>query len=182
MARATLVNKARKDVPGTDIKAGESYYWWKFKRGGKHFSRTAPRRSQLTQSAFYATIYDIEDEIANAEAGDGLKDFAEDIAWRLREAGEECQNSLDNMPEGLQQGATGELLQERVSAMEAAADEFESLELDEPNDDDLDLPERAEDESDDDFEKRFEKAREEAVQEYWNAKLEEVQGVSIDAP
>lgn len=41
MARATLVKKARKDIPGTDIKAGDSYYWWAFRFGGKHYQNVS---------------------------------------------------------------------------------------------------------------------------------------------
>ncbi len=52
MARAHFVKKARKDNPAAGIKAGDSYYWWKFRRGGKHYSKTAPRPSQLTQSEY----------------------------------------------------------------------------------------------------------------------------------
>lgn len=31
MPRVTHVKKARKAIPGTDIKVGDSYYWWKFR-------------------------------------------------------------------------------------------------------------------------------------------------------
>lgn len=181
MARATFVKKARKDIPSAGIKAGESYYWWKFKRSGKQFSKTQPKRSQLTQSAFYAALYDLQDEIGDAPADDSLGSFAEDIASRLREIGEECQSSLDNMPEGLQQGPTGELLQERIDAMEAAADEVEGIEFTEPEDDDLDLPEQEEGESDEDYQKRIADAREQAILDYWTEKRDELQNVSIDA-
>ncbi len=181
MARATHVMKARKDVPGTDIKAGESYYWWKFKRGGKHFSKTPPKRSQLTQSNFYAQIFDIEDEVGAATGDDSLPGLCEDIASRLRELGGECQGNLDNMPEGLQQGSTGELLQERVSAMETAADEFESIDFGDP-DSEFDEPERNEGESDEDYESRKDDEREQFIQEYWDGKLDEVQQISIEAP
>ena len=33
MARAIFVKKARKNIPGTSIKTGDSYYWWKFRFG-----------------------------------------------------------------------------------------------------------------------------------------------------
>jgi hypothetical protein len=38
----------------------------------------------------------------------------EDIKSGFEDLGQETQDSLDNMPEGLQQGATGEMLQERI--------------------------------------------------------------------
>jgi hypothetical protein len=57
MARAHFVKKARKAIPGTDIKKGDSYYWWKFRFGGKRTSKTAPKASQLTQSEFWVVGY-----------------------------------------------------------------------------------------------------------------------------
>ena len=43
---------------------------------------------------------------------------------------DECQESLDNMPEGLQEGDTGQMLQERIEACESAQSELESMDLD----------------------------------------------------
>ncbi len=54
MPRVTHVKKARKDNPV--CKAGESYYWWKFRYGGKRYSLTRPRPSQLTQSAYFGGL------------------------------------------------------------------------------------------------------------------------------
>jgi|HubBroStandDraft_4_1064222.scaffolds.fasta_scaffold00045_61 hypothetical protein len=159
MARATFVQKARKDVAGTDIKAGDSYYWWKFRFGGKHYSKTAPKRSQLTQSNFYSQLWDIEDDIGTLEAGDGLESDVADIAQRLRDLAQECTDARDNMPEQLQDSDTGTMLQERAEACEAAADELEGLDLSDMSKED--------DESDEDF---------------WQRKLDEIQAINIDAP
>lgn len=183
MARATFVKKARKDIPEHGIKAGESYYWWSFKRGGKRWSKTPPKRSQLTQSNFYASIYDLEDDvIANATADDGLAGVRDEVTAALQDISDQCQESLDNMPEGLQQGSTGEWLQERIDAMDSAISEFDSLELEEPDDDDLEWPEKEEGEADADYEKRKEAERATVEREYWEAKLEEFHGISIEAP
>lgn len=190
MARATHVLKARKAVPASvcgiegGIKKGDSYYWWKFRRGGKHYSKTPPRRSQLTQSAFYGSIYDLEDSLAETEATqDSISAAKDDAIAQLEELRDQCQESLDNMPESLQQGPTGELLQERIDAMEQAISEFEDLEVDEPSDDDLEIDdEREEGESKDDFEARVEEERKDAIDEYWRGKLEELQGITIEAP
>jgi hypothetical protein len=159
MARATFVKKARKDIPEAGIKAGESYYWWKFRYGGKRYSKTPPRRSQLTQSAFYSTLYDIEDRLGELRADDGLETDVADIAQELRELAEECESSLENMPDQLRDGDAGQMLQERVEACNNAADELDALTFD--------VSDKEDDESETDF---------------WQAKLEEVQAVSIDAP
>lgn len=158
MARVKYVKKARKDVPVADIKAGDEYWYVKFRFGGKRYFKQYPRRSQTTQSAFYSTLWEIEDgSIAGMTASDDLKDQCESVAQELRDLADECQSSLDNMPEGLQQGSSGEMLQERISALEAAADEFESIDFDD----------REDGESDEDF---------------WDRKLQEAHDISIDAP
>lgn len=190
MARATLVKKARKDVPGTNIKAGDSYYWWKFRRGGKHYSKTPPRRSQLTQSSFYAALWDIEDEIAALPADPVLQDSVEDIIGSLEELRDECQSSLDNMPEGLQQGPTGDLLQERIDAVESAISDLEQIDFEFTAEEfDESDHEREDDETEDEHTARVAEAREQHEQEqveaedsHWQEKLEEVQNVTIDAP
>lgn len=93
MASVTFVKKAMKDYPDHGIKKGESYYWWKFRFGGKHYSRTPPRQSQLTQSEFWGTVWGtqegIDDEATklradhakwSAEHADDLSKLAEHIA------------------------------------------------------------------------------------------------------
>ena len=159
MTHAIKVEKARKDYPEHGIKKGEPYWWWKFRFGGKHFSKTPPRRSQLTQSAFYATLWDIEDDVAELAPDEGLEARIAEVAQALRDLGEECQSSFDNMPEGLQEGDTGQMLQERIDACEAAADELESI--------DCDISNKDEDQTD---------------EEFWEDVLEAVQAVSVDAP
>lgn len=159
MARVTFVKKARKSIPGTDIKKGDSYYWWKFRFGDRHVSKTPPRRSQLTQSSFYASLWDIEDDLAALTGGDELAADRDDIVNRLRELAEECENNRSNMPDHLQDSDTGTMLEERAEACNNAADELEQL--------DLDITDKGDDQTD---------------EEFWEEKLGEVQGVSIDAP
>jgi hypothetical protein len=145
MARATFVKKARKTIKGTGIKKGDSYYWWKFRFGSKHVSKTPPRRSQLTQSAFYSTMYDAEDTAADIaeQLRTGKIDFAdakdqlEQIKGDVESAGDECQGAFDNMPEGLQQGDTGQLLERRVEVCQDISSEIDNIDI--PDDDDEDL-------------------------------------------
>lgn len=128
MPRVHHVKKARKDNPVA--KRGESYYWWKFRYGGKQYSKTPPKQSQLTQSPYYATLYDLQDEIAEADCcdEDTLEALKERVSEALRELGQECQEKVDNMPDSLQHSPTGELLQERADACDSAADEVENIE------------------------------------------------------
>jgi hypothetical protein len=134
MPRVHTVEKARKADDRYGIKVGDKYYWWTFKNragpGTKVKSKTYPKPSQLTRSAFKSQWRSFGEQIAELAIEDGLHDALQSIAADIRSLGEEQQSSLDNMPEGLQQGDTGQMLQERIDACEAWADEIEGL--DEP--------------------------------------------------
>ena len=101
MARAHFVAKARTDHPEGGIKKGESYYWWAFMVGGrggpKHYSKTPPRRSQLTQSEFYSALYEIEDSLNALPADDGLGDAVASIVSDLENLAEETRTKKENI-------------------------------------------------------------------------------------
>ena len=147
MPRVTHVKSARKDNPVA--KKGESYYWWKFRYGGKHFSLTRPRPSQLTQSAYFGTLYSLQEEIEETDLSDedDWESLVDNIKSQLEDLGSETQDSLDNMPESLQYSPTGELLQERVDACESAVSDIECI--DEPEEFEEEDFEREEFESED---------------------------------
>jgi hypothetical protein len=58
-----------------------------------------------------------------------LEILRDEIVGTIRELGEAAQESKENMPEGLQEGDTGQMLEERYDTCEAAADELEGLDL-----------------------------------------------------
>lgn len=126
--------KAAKDYPEQGIKKGDMYYWWKFRFGAKHFSKSPPRPSQLTQSPFLGPLYDIQEKIANftAETMTEVESFRDDVASEIRELASQCEDNLSNMPDGLQQGTTGELLQTRTDECNTWADDIESVDCAEP--------------------------------------------------
>jgi len=137
MARAHFVKRARKDNPVA--KAGESYWWWKFMQGGrggpKRFSKEQPRQSQLTQSAFFGAVYAMQEAVedfntATADMSE-LETFRDEVGGMAQTIGDECQSSLDNMPDGLREGPSGEMLTERVSAMEEMVSTIEGVDCDE---------------------------------------------------
>lgn len=70
MTTAHFVKKARKTIRGTGIKKGDSYWWWKFRHGEKHVSKTQPRQSQLTGSEFLGTVFSIEESLADVDVAD----------------------------------------------------------------------------------------------------------------
>jgi hypothetical protein len=125
MATVNFVKKARRAVPSAGIAVGDAYYWWAFRYGGKHYSKTKPRRSQLTQSEFLSTIYDIEDEISavsEIDEGDAL-----DFVNRMNDLLSETQNNFDNMKEGLQNGDVGAMMEQRIAGLEQWIAEIEGI-------------------------------------------------------
>jgi hypothetical protein len=125
MARAHFVKSARKDNPVA--KKGESYWWWKHMVGGrggaKQYSKECPKPSQLTQSEFLSRFYDIEEQISEAKDPDTL----ESIAQELGELGDEQREKHDNMPDGLRDGDTGTMLDERSTGCDEWRQEIERV-------------------------------------------------------
>lgn len=155
MARVHTVAKARKAIPDSGVQVGDTYYWWKFRFGGRRISKTYPKRSQLTQSVFLGQVYDIEDRISTLDADETLPDQVAEIAQELRDLASECESNRSNMPDHLQDSPTGELLQEREEACNNAADELDEIDLNPPGDE------------------------EEDPEQYWADKLDEVQQISV---
>jgi hypothetical protein len=106
-------------------------------RGIQRKSKTPPTRSQLTNSEFLAAIYDLEDgcDWSNAECPEDLQSKRDELVSELQSLGQEQSDKFDNMPDGLQQGPTGELLEQRAEACENIANEFEGVELDDFDED-----------------------------------------------
>ncbi len=117
---------ARKDYPDHGIKKGQAHFTWSLMTGPRS-SRTfrqiePPRPSQLTTSEFKGNLFAIEEDLANATQDEGLPDTIQEFADNLRTLGEEQNEKFENMPEGLQQGSTGELLEGRATSCEEYAD------------------------------------------------------------
>lgn len=184
MPRVHFVKKARKDNPA--VKAGESYYWWKFRRGGKRFSATPPRQSQLTQSAYFAALYDLMDTV-NEWAGDEAADFVDfidnEVKGVIEELKDEQQEKLYNMEEyGLQYTPVGELIQERLDALESAEydldiDDFEF----DKEDFDLEEEDLEEGETLEEREQEHEDMEEDRFQTEYSEWLEDQKSAIVDA-
>jgi hypothetical protein len=138
MVKVVHVKKSRGPVPQLDLPAGSSYYHWSLMSGGrgvKRFSKTPPRRSQLTNSEFKAALYDIEDALEALSDADDLDGIIEDI----RQLGSEQEEKHQNLPDNLQYSGTGELLEGRAQACEEWASELEQVEKpEEVSDSDVD--------------------------------------------
>jgi hypothetical protein len=172
------------------VEKGQTYYTWSFRFGGTHISLTPPKASQLTQSAFKSTLCDIEERIGAIDGDDpgALQSERDEIVSDLESLRDETQGSLDNMPEGLQQGDTGQL-QERIDALEGAISEFEGVDLDyeEPDDEEIrhdleaDLDTTAEEGEDGVTDDEIEEERHVRLQDWLQEKIDELQAISIDA-
>lgn len=191
------LSKIDKTVPADDndkilIAKGESYYTWSFMNGGTYYSKTPPRASQLTSSEFMSTYYGIQESVEDFETTDldELASFVDDIKSSLEELRDETDDKFNNMPDSLQGGPTGELLQERVDSLDSTISEFEDIDFDfeEPSEEDS-LAELAEQRDVDTEEGGWEsKFSEEDVAEYVESvkrdfvaeKLDEVKGVIFE--
>ena len=128
MTRLHHVKRARRDYPDIEVKKGEPYFWWKFKNCPKQYSKEAPRQAQLCRSAWEAAICDLNDVVV-AWDGTDAESFIEEVKYLVEEMGSQAQESLDNMPESLQEGPTGELLRERSENAESVLSELDSIDV-----------------------------------------------------
>lgn len=176
MARTHFVKKARKAIRYAGIKKGDSYYWWKFRFGGKRVSKTPPKQSQLTQSDFWSAVFSAQETAAESVPEfDSLASVRDDLVYDLQNIEDETQGKFDNMPEGLQQGDTGQMLEERVSAIQDVISEIEGIDC-EPE---IDETEGAEEkESDEEKQERIDKLREEKAQEVWDEVTSALENIS----
>jgi len=189
MPRVHHVKKARKDYPEYGIKKGDSYYHWKFRYGGLHRSKTPPKASQLTQSEFLSRLYDVQDRIGDLspDSAEDLETEVESIKEELQEMADECQEKRDNMPEGLQDGDVGQLLENRAEALESAIGDFDGIDFSIDEDsiredatedakNEFEGEKTSKQELDDRIEELFQEKKEERLQEI----IDEIQGISID--
>lgn len=179
------LSKTDRTIPADEhdeifIAKGESYYWWQFLYGSKNYSKTAPRRSQLTQSGFLSQLYALEESIEEftCENKEDFDSFKEEILSEIDEMKEQRESSLDAMPEQLKQAPTGELLQERIDNLESWHDEIDSIECEDYDEEELKNEIKSEDEeiSDEDLKSELQNK----IQEIVDTAIEELQGTSLN--
>lgn len=189
MARANFVKKARKPIPEAGIKVGDSYWWWKFRHGGKRVSKTKPRSSQLTQSDFLSRVYSILEYIEDMTTDSDFESSKEEILTWVEELRDEQEEKLNNMPDQLQYAPTGELLQERYDSLDSAYTEIDIIETEineeefEPDEDWDDFYDPDSDISEEDQKEQYEEevreARETWLEERKQEILDEFQNIVI---
>lgn len=116
-------------VPGTPMKVIKIKQQFGGITRRRHESCPAWKPHEYSNS-LSARISQLQDEAIIDSSGweteEDAKEAASTIADSIRELAEEKQESLDNMPEGLQQGDTGQQLEEAVSGLNDWADEVEN--------------------------------------------------------
>ena len=132
MPRVYKVEKARKARPEHGIEVGDTYYHWTFYRSPMSISKTRPTKYQLTRSSFQLALYAIQDQIADMLPTDvdDAESIVQDIISDISSLRDECQDSLDSMPEALQDtSSSGELLTERIDALDEWENELSSVDF-----------------------------------------------------
>ena len=135
-------------------------------------SLTPFRQSQMTTSPFKSGWYAAQEQWGE---GDHSIELLQSVAEAIREIGQEAQGSYDNMPEGLQQGETGYMLEERANKCEEVADALDELASEAEGLEEPEEPIEPEDE-DDGTRERWEELQDEheaALEEYQT----ELQGI-----
>lgn len=134
MGKVQYIKKARKQWKCNKclsiIEVGESYY-----KGEINFGPTIVRCTkcrlqhwEVTTSEYSLRVGEFVNTWADeADLHDGLP---EELASELEGIRDEVQERLDNMPEQLQYSPTGELLQERIDALESAQSDLECIDVD----------------------------------------------------
>ena len=127
MPKVHYVKKSRKDNPA--VKKGQPYYWWEFRYGGKRYSATEPKPYQLTQSPYKAAALQLQERIESMHQVElkDLDDAKEEIVEEIQQMLDEAQDSLDNIPEHLQET---HMLYERVEQTQEWIDALESVDTD----------------------------------------------------
>lgn len=145
--KVTTVKRARKSGKtrkclrcGHEVQVGETYRSAEPRYGPiKIWCKDHhPKRSELTSTKL-AAVYDAQDEFnPNVYASvDDLKEALNEIASVVSEVADEYQESIDAMPEGLQEGSpVAEDMREKVDVLQEYASSLEDWDPDDTGEDD----------------------------------------------
>ena len=127
-------------------------------------------------NAFKQELYSIQEKIEDFDAEgdtDNIAIFVEEITSDLESLRDTCQESLDNIPEQLQDAPAGQTLQERIDALDEAISEFENIdtEFESQKDEETDRDTM----SDEEWEEELKQEKSEWIDE----KIGEIQGIDL---
>lgn len=139
MGKVSVIKKSRKEHKCNRcqniIPVGSRYY-----KGEINFGPTIVRCCDCKLEPWEVTTSDYQLSVGEiiyrwqenyGEAVDALSS----IICDLQSISDDLQSRLDNMPEGLQEGDTGQLIQERIDALESAISDLDCIDIDSMSDD-----------------------------------------------
>lgn len=177
MPKVHHVRRARKARPEAGIEKGDEYWYWTLYRQGTTYSKTPPRRSQLTTSYMseaYAAIEALEDLLEEWK----LEDFKEDpqgATETLQSAKEEAEEAIEAVRAQYEESADAIEI-EGSPIKEACLEKKEALEALLGALGDLDLSDYLLDKED-----FLEYETEDEVEEKWADALEDIHSAMIEA-
>lgn len=142
MGKVQIIKKSRKENKcrkcGEVIPVGSMYY-----KGEINFGPTIVRCSECKLESWEVTTSDYTLSVGPiiyhyADNYDMNEDGLDELVSNLEEIRDDLQSRLDNMPESLQYGPTGELLQERIDGLDSAISDLESIDVESLKQDYLD--------------------------------------------
>ena len=148
LGKVTHVKKSRKEHKcgkcSKIIPVGSEYY-----KGELNFSPPIIRCANCGLKSYEVTTSDYQFRVGrlqvdwSSDYDSATCDCQEEIAAELESIAEDIQERLDNMPEGLQEGDTGQLLQSRIDSCESVAQDISNIEVDEDAPEDVQEEERS---------------------------------------
>ena len=186
MARIHMIKKARKQTQcckcNKIIEVGMSYL-----KATPYHRRPIIRCTECGLESYETSgsdyIRNVGDIANHWEENFGLSEGVhDDIASELEEIRDQQQESLDNMPESLQEGDTGMMLQERIECLDNVIDELNNVSYEECESsarDEVETelgeydPENDEYESEEDYNQAFDEEAESRTEEMYRNAIEE---------
>jgi hypothetical protein len=146
MPKVYHVKKCRKSPGkcgkcGCEIKVGDPYVNWSFRRSvGKAWVADTrircdkpackPTPKDLTSSEFMRALYEIQEhDFTNNTTQEDMESMRDDVIGELESLRDETREKFDNMPEGLQQGDTGQTLEQRCEALDDVIIELQDIDI-----------------------------------------------------
>lgn len=181
MPRVHAIAKCRKS-PGECGKCGDliwpgsPYLFWAFAFSPRSIRcakpECRPKPWDLTRSAYYQALYQLQAEEWSADTVDELEAQRDNMVGEVEQLRDEQEEKKSNMPDALQDSSSGELLQERYDSLDEAANALSSVDctFEEPN--------RAEGVKDEEYEVVKAEALTERLQEIRDELDEALQGIS----
>ena len=189
MPKVHTIKSARKDYPAEGIKKGDTYFKWSIKTGPAtgiiYRSKTYPKPSDLTGSPFQKSLLEIQEHISNLEASgyetaEDLSSELDGILGGIDSLRDETQTSLENMPESLQEGGVGQMLQERIDGLDSWISDLQ--EVDFIFDYDEEEPKQKEGEEEEAFNIRhadWENSKQEAESDFIDQAISDIQSMEV---